>query len=174
MMHRLIDLFVPQGTPERAGALITGFLGFLTPLLGAHGPELVVWILIVMGVDLMTGLTRALVLPKEIEQVDGGKFARGVLKKFAILTLLVVAAMLDRVMHLSELIADSAGPVAFSTMVGILMYEGASIVKNVQATVGRTAFIVGLLRLVDEFRTFPRPKPDRRYYDPDPDNEDDL
>ncbi len=152
---------------ERAGAVALGVIGSFGSLLGTHGPEMVVWILAAMGLDLFSGLLRALILPNE--DVDGGIFATGVLKKMAMLLLLFPAAMLDRMLHLSDMIAPGAGPTAYATMVGLLMYEGASIVRNVQKAIGRTAVTLALIEAIDRFRSLPGEKPERRHYDSEPD-----
>lgn len=148
---------------ERTGALVLAVAGAGGSLLGPHGPELVLWILTAMGFDLLSGLLRALI--RDDEDVSGAAFATGVLKKMAILLLLFPAAMLDRSLHLSQLIADGAGPTAFATMTGIMMYEGASIVRNVQAAIGRTRFTIMLIEAIDRYRAAPDPKPNRRHYD---------
>ena len=157
--------------PERIGAVLTAGIGAGLAILGPHCVELVVWILGAMGVDLLSGLLRALIL----RNLSKGAFATGVLKKLLILLLLYPAAMVDRVFAISGIVADGAGPVLFAAMLGIVAYEGASITRNVQRVVGKTVFTLALLRALDALRKLPDPLPNRRTYDRgDPTSEDSL
>ena len=159
--------------PERIGAVLTAGIGAAGVLLGPHGVEMVVWILGAMGLDLIAGLLRALILPTE--DVDGRIFAAGVLKKLMILILLYPAAMADRLFHIAGLTPGAAGPVVFGVALGIMAYEGASITRNVQRVIGKTVFTLGLLRALDALRKLPDPLPNRRTYDRgDPTSEDSL
>lgn len=160
---------LPQSAHERAGALGGGIIAIISGLLGQHGPELVVWILALMGIDLASGLLRALI--RETEDVSGRQFAKGVLKKMAMILLLAPAAAVDRALHLSDLIADTAGPTGFAVLIGLMMYESASIVRNVNKAVGSTILTLQLLRAIDTVRSGGEP-PTRRLYDPPQKEED--
>jgi phage-related holin len=158
---------LPQGTEERAGAMAGAGLAVIAGILGPHGPELLVWVLAAMGVDLAAGLLRALVVHDE--DVSGARFVTGVLKKLLMLTLVFPAAMVDRVAHISGVVSDGVGPVTFAIMVGLMMYEGASITRNVKRAVGESTLTMGLLRAIDTIR-YGGSLPDRRHYDkPDTD-----
>lgn len=147
---------------EKFAMASTALVGAAAALLGVHAPELIAWTLALMGIDLLSGLLRALILPEE--RVDWRLFTVGALKKMALLLLLAPAAAVDRALHLSDLIADGAGPTAFALMIGLMMHESASITQNVAAAVGRAAVISQLLRTIDYAKRGGSP-PERRTYD---------
>lgn len=161
---------IPQQAHERAGAVAGAATAITAPLLGPHGLELIGWVLVAMGFDLLAGLVKALIR----ENLDWSIFMRGVLKKILMLMIVFPAAMADRLVNLSGVVSSDAGPIVFAVLVAVCMYEGASITRNIKNVYGEAQFVMVVQRFWDNVRyasKHGRPAPTDRSYDPgdDPD-----
>lgn len=146
---------LPEISP---GSLIAGGMGLIAAVIGAEQAVLMVYLLVLMGVDLAGGLLRALILTDE--EVDWRRFMGGILGKFMLLLLLPVAQSVDHVVGSNPIVVKAV-------LVGLMMHEGSSIVQNVIRVKGGIEVAMELLRLTDRVRKFPDPVPHRRHYDED-------
>lgn len=140
--------------PEfNVGTWLAGAAAFLAAIAGANAPELVIWIFVLMGADLLAGLIRALLVSGE--DVCPKRFAGGVLGKMLLVLLLVPAAGVDRVLQLTLPLAGveigDVVPLTFAVLIGLVMHECGSIVRNISAAIGDTWVARRILHVIRAF-----------------------
>ena len=132
------------------GTVVGGIGSTLAVLFGAGAARLWVAALILMLLDLIAGLLRALVRPDE--EVSGAAFLGGFLGKLLLLLLVPAAGGIDAVAALLPKVAEFTDGLPATTVVlcALILHESASIVQNVKRAKGDLPVIQMFVRIFKE------------------------
>ena len=135
------------------GAIVGGIGSTLAVLFGAGAARLWVAALILMLLDLLAGLLRALV--RQDEEVSGAAFLGGFFGKLLLLLLVPAAGGVDAVASLLPKLAEFTDGLPATTVVlcALILHESASIVQNVKCAKGDLPVIQMVARIFRESKS---------------------
>lgn len=156
-----------------AGGLTEGWAAFLATALsllsvsfGAKNVGFLIVTLAVMTLDLITGIARAYLDPKEV--YTPAHLWGGVVGKLLRLTLVLLAALLDWTMVLAfPASADAISrfmPTTKGAFVWLIVAEASSILENIRHSQGDAVVPAVIMRALDRLRSDGREPPARRHY----------
>lgn len=156
----------PPGDFTAAAALAT-VASLLSVALGARNVGFLVVTLVVMTLDLVTGIARAYLDPNEV--YSAAKLWGGLVGKLLRLSLVLVAALLDWTMVLVfPVSADTITqlmPTTKGAFVWLIVAEASSVIQNVRHSQGDAVIPAVVIRAIDRLRMGGQEPPRRRHYD---------
>jgi phage-related holin len=157
-----------------AGGLAEGWAAFLSTALsllsvsfGARNVGFRIVTLLVMTLELMTGIARAYLDPNEV--YTQRRLWGGLVAKLLRLTLVLLAALLDWTMvFVFPYSAEAIGrlmPTTKGAFVWLIVAEASSILQNIRHSQGDTVVPAVLMRALDRLRVGGKEPPMGRHYD---------
>ncbi len=135
--------------------------------LGARNAGFLIVTLVVMTLDLVTGIARAYLDPNEV--YSGARLWGGLVGKLLRLTLVLVAALLDWTMILvfpvSAATITHLMPTTKGAFVWLIVAEASSVIQNVRHSQGDAVIPAVVIRAIDRLRMGGQEPPTRRHYD---------
>lgn len=157
-----------SAAPMEAGAAALGTVAALISVsFGAKNVGFLIVTLLVMTLDLVTGMARAYLDPNEV--YTQRRLWRGLVGKLLRLTLVLLAALLDWTMvfafpYSAEAISRFM-PTTKGAFVWLIVTEAGSILQNIRHSQGEAVVPAVLMRTLDRLRVGGREPPMRRRYD---------
>lgn len=164
-----IKKLVGAGAPGdlTVAAAVATVVSLLSVALGARNIGFLIVTLVVMTLDLVTGVARAYLDPNEV--YSGACLWGGLVGKLLRLSLVLVAALLDWTMIL--VFPVSAGtiaqlmPTTKGAFVWLIVAEASSVIQNVRHSQGDAVIPAVVIRAIDRLRMGGKEPPMRRHYD---------
>ncbi len=156
---------VPMGAPAEAGAAALGTVAALISVsFGAKNVGFLIVTLMVMTLDLVTGIARAYLDPNEV--YTQRRLWGGLVSKLLRFTLVLLAALLDWTMvfafpYSAEAISRFM-PTTKGAFVWLIVAEASSILQNIRHSQGDAVVPSVLMRTLDRLRVGGREPPMRR------------
>jgi phage-related holin len=136
--------------------------------LGARNVGFLIVTLVVMTLDLVTGIARAYLDPNEV--YSAARLWGGLVGKLLRLSLVLVAALLDWTMILvfpvSATTITHLMPTTKGAFVWLIVAEASSVIQNVRHSQGDAVIPAVVIRAIDRLRMGGQEPPVRRHYDP--------
>lgn len=150
-----------------AAASVATVASLLSVALGARNVGFLIVTLVVMTLDMVTGIARAYLDPNEV--YSPACLWGGLVGKLLRLSLVLVAALLDWTMVLVfPVSADTITqlmPITKGAFVWLIVAEASSVIQNVRHSQGDAVIPAVLIRAIDRLRMDGREPPRRRHYD---------
>lgn len=164
-IKKLVGAGAPGDLTVAAAAATVASL--LSVALGARNIGFLIVTLVVMTLDLVTGIARAYLDPAEV--YSAARLWGGLVGKLLRLSLVLVAALLDWTMIL--VFPVSAGtiaqlmPTTKGAFVWLIVAEASSVIQNVRHSQGDAVIPAVVIRAIDRLRMGGKEPPMRRHYD---------
>jgi phage-related holin len=150
-----------------AAAAVATVASLLSVALGARNVGFLIVTLVVMTLDLVTGIARAYLDPNEV--YSPSRLWGGLVGKLLRLSLVLVAALLDWTMVLvfpvSAATITQLMPTTKGAFVWLIVAEASSVIQNVRHSQGDAVIPAVVIRAIDRLRMDGREPPRRRHYD---------